>query len=181
MLGESAAYLGPHPTWRFLSKSLVDSIRIVIPVSGLLFAFLLVMPFNSLFVTVTETDQKAYSFAFLAAGLATIFLVAVGVHPVVRRARRDQVETSDEMVRQLTRIAVAGLVLLAIAFVAVVFLITDQVYHNGGFVTVAVASFIAAIAFAWVILPSRAKPADGPKSRANPPAANSIVAGEPGS
>ena len=75
----------------------------------------------------------------------------------------------------------AGLVLLAIAFVAVVFLITDQVYHNGGFVTVAVASFIAAIAFAWVILPSRAKPADGPKSRANPPAANSIVAGEPGS
>ena len=156
-------------------KSLVDSIRIVIPVSGLLFAFLLVMPFNSLFVTVTETDQKAYSVAFIAAGLATIFLVAVGVHPVVHLARRNETPLSDQTVRQLARIAVVGLVMLAIAFVAVVFLITDQVYHNGGFVTVAVACFIAAIAATWVILPSRGRRPRQLGALGNPPAANSVA------
>ncbi len=136
-------------------KRLIDCVRLVIPVSGLVFAFLLVMPFNARFVTVTETDVKAYSVAFVSAGLATIFLVAVGVQPVVKLARGGGSAASAGTTRRLAQVALVGLALLAVSFLAVVFLVSDQIYHNAPLVTVAVASFLAAIVGTWWFLPTR--------------------------
>ena len=92
------------PTDSDPQRRLIECVRLVIPVSGLVFAFLIVMPFNARFVSVTAVDQKAYSVAFICAGLATVLLVAVGVQPMVHIAR-----TGDPGATQrTTRTAVAS-------------------------------------------------------------------------
>lgn len=92
------------PTDSDPQRRLIECVRLVIPVSGLVFAFLIVMPFNARFVSVTAVDQKAYSVAFICAGLVTVLLVAVGVQPMVHIAR-----TGDPGATQrTTRTAVAS-------------------------------------------------------------------------
>ena len=148
-------------------RRLIDCVRLVIPVSGLVFAFLLVMPFNARFVTVTQIDQTAYSVAYTSAGLATILLVAVGVSPIVRIARRGQAGADLRVVRRLAWIAVAGMGLLAISFISVVFLISDEVYHNSLLVAVGILLFIGAIVLTWMVLPVRARQGDGATEQAH--------------
>ncbi len=139
-------------------KILLDCVRLIIPIPGLLFAFLLIMPLNERFYSLTPADETAYSVAFLCAGLSTIFLVAVGVQPILNFARKGGHVESERIVRQLARLALIGMVLLAVAFAAVVFMTADEVYHSTPVFVIAVALFVVAIVVTWVILPSRARP-----------------------
>ncbi len=139
-------------------KRLIDSIQLIISISGLLFAFLLIMPLSERFYSLTPTDEKAYSVAFFCAGLSVIFLLAVEVQPILRLARRDGPVESEETTSELSRLALIGMGLLAVAFAAVIFMTADEVYHSAPIFLSSVIIVVAAITTTWLILPSRVKP-----------------------
>ena len=103
---------------------LVQELRLVLPGTTVLFAFLLSVPFSSRFEQLTTIDRLVFFVAFIASALALTFLLAeAGYHRVRGRPYDKHV-----MVRTTSRQAVVGLAMLGLALVSCVVLICDFVY-----------------------------------------------------
>lgn len=129
-------------------EELLNEIRVVLPGTEVLFAFLLSLPFTNRFAQVATTDKTVYFIAFLAAAVATLLLVAPSSqHRLLWR----QQQKNDQLVLA-TRLAIAGTLFLAVAVVSVVFLITNLLYGSvlPALVTAAV---IGMIAWLWYLQP----------------------------
>lgn len=129
-------------------EELLDELRVVLPGTGVLFAFLLSLPFTTRFAEVTNADKTVYYSAFLAAAVATLLLTAPGAqHRLLWR----QHQKNDQLI-VATRLAIAGTLFLAIAIASVVFLITDFLY-NSALPAVITVGIIGMIAWLWYIQP----------------------------
>jgi amino acid transporter len=105
-------------------NELVQELRLVLPGTTVLFAFLLSVPFSSRFEQLTRLDRLVYFVAFIASALALTFLLAeAGYHRVRGRPYDKQV-----MIRTTSKQAVVGLAMLGLALVCCVVLICDFVY-----------------------------------------------------
>jgi uncharacterized protein involved in cysteine biosynthesis len=129
---------------------LLQELRVAMPGVQVLFAFLLVVPFQQRFTTVTEFQKTIYFVGLLCAAAATILLIAPSAnHRILFRAREKQ-----RLLRRANWMMIAGLGFLAAAVVCVVMLITDFLY---GTATTAVVSALTALGFAvlWYLVPLR--------------------------
>ena len=128
---------------------LLNEVRVALPGAQVLFAFLLIVPFNSRWETTTTHAQKAsYVVALCATVLATVLLMAPTAYHRLRWRERDK----ERMLRSSQRLAVAGLVALAVAMVAAVYLVADEVI--GGAWAVALTAVVGVtFALAWFALP----------------------------
>ena len=129
---------------------LLNELRVALPGVQVLFAFLLVVPFQQRFTTVTQFQKTVYFVALLCAAVATILLIAPSAnHRILFRARE-----KPELLKLANREAIAGTAFLAAAVVAVILLITDYLY--GGETTVVVAG-LSGLGFAvfWYLIPLR--------------------------
>lgn len=127
---------------------LLNELRVALPGVQVLFAFLLVVPFQQRFKTVTEFQQDVYFITLLLAAAATALLIAPSAqHRILFRAREKQA-----LLRTANRLAIAGMGFLAAAIVGVLVLISDVLFHAG--TTVAVGT-VAALVFAglWYAWP----------------------------
>jgi TRAP-type mannitol/chloroaromatic compound transport system permease small subunit len=127
---------------------LLNELRVALPGIQVLFAFLLIVPFSQGWRQVTEAQRDVYFAAVLCATAATILLIApTAIH-------RIQWRTHDKewMLNASNWLAIAGTVFLALAVVAVVWLITDVLFAGWAVaaVTAATAGLIAAL---WYALP----------------------------
>jgi hypothetical protein len=127
---------------------LLDEVRVVLPGTEVLFAFLLSLPFTDRFGTVARSDKTVYTVAFLAAALATLLLVAPSAqHRLLWRQQR-----KDVQLRIATAFALAGIACLAVAVSSVVFLVLHVLYA-GVLPAVATAIAIAIIMLGWYGVP----------------------------
>lgn len=126
---------------------LLNELRVALPGAQVLFAFLLVAPFSSKF-DVDRIEKGAYLVALLATLLGTILLIAPSSYHRLRWRERDK----ERMLQVSNRLAIAGLVSIAVAMTASVFLVTDVLLHRSAAVAV---SAVAAACFAlcWFALP----------------------------
>ena len=129
---------------------LLGELRLALPGVQVLFAFLLVVPFNQGFDHVTEFQRKLYLGILLCAALASAFLIAPTVHHRLMFRRGDK----DYLVTVSNRQAVVGLTFLAIAMVGAVVLVTDFLF---GAATTVAAGAVVLLAFLvlWYVLPLR--------------------------
>ncbi len=103
---------------------LLQELRVALPGVQVLFAFLLVVPFNSRFTDLTAIQRDIYLVALLCSGLASALLIAPSVHHrVLFRQKR-----KSELVWLGTKFAIAGMVLLATALTAAVALISSFIF-----------------------------------------------------
>ena len=124
---------------------LLNELRVALPGAQVLFAFLLVVPFNSRF----EADQKpAYIVALSATLLATALLIAPSAYHRLRWRERNK----ERMLRVSNRLAIAGIAAVAVAMTASVYLVTDVLFDTVGTVLCSVASAIV-FALCWFALP----------------------------
>jgi Family of unknown function (DUF6328) len=135
---------------------LLNELRIVLPGVQVLFAFLLTMPFTQRFDTVTEAQRGVYFGALLCTALATALFIAPSTYHRLRFREKDK----ESMLFTANKLAIAGTILLALATSAVVYLITDVLYH------VTVASLVTAAVTGWFVwfwygLPLSRKVGDG--------------------
>jgi hypothetical protein len=126
---------------------LLNELRVVLPGTQVLFAFLLVVPFNARF-EVDGLEKGAYLLALLATLFGGILLMAPGTYHRLRWRERDK----ERMLRTSNRLAIAGFVCIAIAMSASLFLVTDVLLPRWGAFAVTVLA-AASFAVAWFVLP----------------------------
>jgi Family of unknown function (DUF6328) len=109
----------------------------------LLFGFLLVVPFNQRFAEATGFQRTIYAIVLVCAALASALFIAPSAYHRIMLHRGDR----PRLIRTANRMAIAGLVLLALAMTGAVLVVTDFLF---GGVTSALCTAIVFAAFAWL-------------------------------
>jgi Family of unknown function (DUF6328) len=129
---------------------LTGELRVALPGVQVLFAFLLVVPFNARFLEVTDFQQAVYLVTLLLTAASSAFLIAPTVHH--RLTFRQQ--QKERIVLVGNRLTIVGLTTLGLAMTGVVLLVTDFVF--GTVATVVGAGLTAALfAVVWYVVPLR--------------------------
>ena len=101
-------------------QELLQELRVALPGVQVLFAFLLVVPFNQRFPDITDFQKTIYFVTLLLATGATAFLIAPTVHHRVLFRK----QAKEQIVMTANRFAIAGMALLAAAMTGAILLIT---------------------------------------------------------
>jgi hypothetical protein len=128
---------------------LLQELRVALPGVQVLFAFLLVVPFNQRFADITSFQRAVYFVTLLLATAASACLIAPTAHHRIEFRAKDK----RRIVFSGTKLAVIGLALLAAAMTGAVMLITDFLYHTTtvAIVAGAVALLFGGLWFAWPV------------------------------
>jgi Family of unknown function (DUF6328) len=131
-------------------QEMLGELRVALPGVQVLFAFLLVVPFNQRFTDVSDFQKALYLVTLLITTASAICLIAPTVHHRLEFRRQQK----EEIVMAGNVIVIVGLGLLAIAMTMAVVLVTDFLY---GTATTVVAAGGAAVTFAllWYAIPLR--------------------------
>jgi Na+/melibiose symporter-like transporter len=134
---------------------LLNELRVALPGVQVLFAFLLAVPFSQRFTETTELQQDVFMVALLCTTAGSVFLIAPTAYHRLRFRDRDK----EAMLRIANAFAIVGVVFLAVAMTAVVFLVTDLIF-KGTFTAVVTALTAALFAAVWFVLPLARKSGD---------------------
>jgi uncharacterized protein DUF6328 len=131
-------------------EELLGELRIALPGVQVLFAFLLVVPFNQRFVDITSFQETVYFVTLICATAACACLMAPTAHHRIEFRAQDK----KRIVFGATRLAIVGLTLLALAMTGAVMFVTDFLY---GATTVTVTAVGVASLFGslWYAIPIR--------------------------
>jgi amino acid transporter len=127
---------------------LLNEARVALSGASVLFGFLLVVPFSAHWDTRSDAQQAAYLVAFLATMLAVLGLMTPTAYHRLRWRERNK----ERMLRVSHFGVLGGVVCLAVAMVAGVYLVIDTVVSTPW--AVGVTSVVgAAFALLWFVLP----------------------------
>jgi hypothetical protein len=131
-------------------EELLGELRVALPGVQVLFAFLLVVPFNQGYARMSAFDKRIYFATLLCTVVASILLIAPTVHHRLEFRRDDKAH----IVRSANGLAIAGLGMLALAMSGAILLVTNVIF---GTTTTIVATVATLLAFAavWYVLPLR--------------------------
>jgi uncharacterized protein involved in cysteine biosynthesis len=129
---------------------LLNELRVALPGVQVLFAFLLVLPFNQGFTSVTHFQKVVYLVTLLATALAAICLIAPTMHHRIQ-FRENQ---KAQILRDANRLTMVGMTALATAMTGAVVLVTDYVFSAGTMLACAIGVGFAFL-LVWYILPLR--------------------------
>ena len=134
---------------------LLNELRVALPGVQVLFAFLLTVPFTQRFGRATDLQKDVYMVTLLCTLAGSAFLIAPTAFHRLRFRGRDK----EALLRISNVFAIVGLVFLAIAMTASVFLVTDVLFK--GLVTAIVTALTAGLlATVWFVLPLVRRAAD---------------------
>src|ERR671928_1454938 len=103
---------------------LLQELRVVQTGVQVLFAFLLTVPFSARFDEITDFQRGAYFAALVGTAAASVLLIApTSVHRILFRLGQ-----KEYMVDLSNRLAIGGLVSLAIAMIAAMLLVSDVMF-----------------------------------------------------
>jgi hypothetical protein len=127
---------------------LLGELRVALPGVQVLFAFLLIVPFNDRFSDATAFQRDLYLATLICTAFASALLIAPSMNHRLEFRRGDK----QHLVKISNQLTIAGLSLVALAMTGVVALLTDFVF---GTVTMVVTTGALALAFAllWYVLP----------------------------
>jgi hypothetical protein len=127
---------------------LMGELRVALPGVQVLFAFLLVAPFNQRFGKTTGFERGLYFAALLCTLLASILLIAPTVIHRLEFRRGEKAYVVD----MANRLTIAGLIVFAVAMTCAIALVTGYLF---GTATAVVTTAVAVLAFAtiWFVLP----------------------------
>lgn len=131
-------------------SELLQELRVALPGVQVLFAFLLAVPFQQNFSTITPFEKKVYFATLLCTAVSAALLIAPSsYHRITFRLQQ-----KHELVFLANRFTIAGLAFLALAMTGAIVLITDVLF---GSVATIVTGVGAATTFAmlWYVLPLR--------------------------
>jgi Family of unknown function (DUF6328) len=123
---------------------LLNELRVVLPGVTVLFAFLLAVPFAKGWAEVTSFQRDVFLVAFLATGVAIVFLAAPSsYHRLTFRAGN-----KERLVEMGSRLTIAGIAASAVALEAAVLLVVDFVLSRDAAIA-ATAGFAVLLLFLW--------------------------------
>jgi Family of unknown function (DUF6328) len=103
---------------------LIEEHRLAMPGTQVLFAFLLILPFQSRFRDLNDGQIAVYYAALLCAAVAIVLLIAPTAAHRIEWRQGDK----EALLRLATKTAIVATVFLAVGMTASVYLITDFLY-----------------------------------------------------
>jgi len=129
---------------------LLNELRVALPGVQVLFAFLLVVPFQQGFSQVTDLTRYVYFAGMPSSAVAIAFLIAPATYH--RLNLRRGVEEKEEMLFLSSRFALVGTVFLALGIVCSLFVVADVLFGDVAALVVALGIAIL-IAVLWYAVP----------------------------
>jgi hypothetical protein len=131
-------------------QEFLGELRVALPGVQVLFAFLLVVPFNQRFPDITGFQKSVYFVTLLLTAAAAVCLIA----PTAQHRVEFRRQHKEQILMMANRLAIVGLGFLAIAMTGAIMLITDLLY---GSTTTVVVTVVVGLAFAllWYLVPVR--------------------------
>ena len=129
---------------------LLNELRVTLPGVQVLFAFLLVLPFQQRWTIVSDLEKVAYFTSFASTAIASILLIAPS--PYHRLRFRDQ--DKFDLLRFGNRMLLGATIFLAIAITNAAFLITSIVTDTVAAGLVAAVAALLIVTF-WYVIPIR--------------------------
>jgi len=127
---------------------LLAEVRVAITGVQVLFAFLLIVPFNIGFRDLTGLQRHLYLGSLLFAGAATVALVA----PIAQHRVTFRLQDKHHLVHRANKFALAGLACLAVAMTCAVTLVTSAVFGTTTGILCAAGTSLAFV-ICWGALP----------------------------
>jgi hypothetical protein len=119
---------------------LLGELRVALPGVQVLFAFLLVVPFNTRFEELGPGQERLYLATLLSAGLASALLIA----PTAYHRLTFRLQDKGRLVVSANRLAIVGLGFLALSMTGAIALVTDVVFSTA---VAAISGAIIGLAF----------------------------------
>jgi VIT1/CCC1 family predicted Fe2+/Mn2+ transporter len=124
-------------------QELLQGLRVALPGVQVLFAFLLILPFQQGYVKVTDFQEKVYFATLLCTTIASACLIA----PPVRHRVLFRQGVKDWILFDSNKVVTVGFVFLAVAISGAVLLISDFIYDSAAAV---IATSLTAIVLVWL-------------------------------
>jgi hypothetical protein len=136
-------------------QEFLGELRVALPGVQVLFAFLLIVPFNQRFSDITDFQKTTYFVTLLFTAAASVCLIA----PTAQHRIEFRRQHKEQILLMANRLAVLGLGCLAVAMTGAILLITDLLY---GSTTTLIVTLAVGVAFAtlWYLVPVRRLVAD---------------------
>ena len=129
---------------------LLNELRVALPGVQVLFAFLLVVPFQQGFAGVTDLERIVYFLGLAASAVASVVFIAPASYHRINHRRG--VDEKERMLLTSSRLAIVGTVFLAFGIACSLFVVADVLFGVGAAVAVAVAT-LGLIGALWYVLP----------------------------
>jgi Family of unknown function (DUF6328) len=128
---------------------LLGELRVALPGVQVLFAFLLVVPFNQRFADLTAGQERLYLFTLLCAGFASALLIA----PTAQHRITFREQEKEYIVTTGNRLTLAGLAFLALSMTGAIGLVVDVVFST---TTAIVSTAVIGLLFVvlWYVMPA---------------------------
>ena len=129
---------------------LMSELRVALPGVQVLFAFLLVAPFNQRFRTLSHFERRLYLVTLLCTLLAAILMIA----PTLQHRLEFRRGEKAYLVRTGNRLTIAGLTVFALAMTCAILLVTHYLF---GPTTAIITTALVAACFVlvWFVIPLR--------------------------
>jgi hypothetical protein len=124
-------------------QEMLNEMRVAMPGVQVLFGFLLAVPFQQGFRTITDSQRYIYFGTLIAAAVATAFLIAPTAYHRIMFQQHDK----PRIIQIGNRQFIIGLVALAVAMNGAVALVTDLIFKGD---TLVVTVAVVASLFAWL-------------------------------
>jgi hypothetical protein len=105
-------------------SELLQELRVALPGVQVLFAFLLIVPFQQKFSEITPFQEKLYFASLLLTTIAAALLIS----PTAYHRMTFRMQQKEHLVFLANRLAIGGLACLALAMTGVVMLVTDLLF-----------------------------------------------------
>ena len=127
---------------------LLNELRVALPGVQVLFAFLLVLPFQQGFAEISDADRGVYITALMASALAAALLIAPSMYHRLNFRR----QVKEQMIFDSNKLLVLGMLLTAVGVACSIFLVVDVVYGESQAI-VATAGTAVVYVLVWLALP----------------------------
>ncbi len=129
-------------------EELLQELRVILPGVQVLFAFLLVVPFNQRFADVTAFQKDLYLATLLCAAAASACLIA----PSIQHRIAFRTQDKENLIFRANQLVIAGGALLAVAMTGAIWLVTGFLFRDA--LTAAAVVIVAAMfATLWFGVP----------------------------
>ncbi|MDQ3739173.1 MAG: DUF6328 family protein [Actinomycetota bacterium] len=131
-------------------EELLQELRVALPGVQVLFAFLLIVPFNVRFSELSDLGEALYFGTLLCTAVATAILIAPGMNHRLEFRHGDK----EHLVELSNRLTIIGMSLLAVAMLGAFVLVTDLVF-GGPIVAVGGVVLTTTFVTLWYLTPLR--------------------------
>jgi amino acid transporter len=129
---------------------LLNEVRVALPGVQVLFAFLLIVPFQQGFQQVTDITRYVYFAGLVSSAVAIAFLIAPATYHRINLRR--SVDEKEEMLLTSSKLTVVGTIFLALGIASSLFVIADVLFGDLVAVIFSVGALLLIVGL-WYVLP----------------------------